>query len=177
MSMMNILKLFKLDLKYYLLLLMPLLLVACDNSNPAVPVTLTGITISPSAVPDGLPIDVTQQFTATGSYSNNSKQDITKTVTLSSSAPAMATIDANGLATGVATGSTNITASLSGITSNTVLLNVINPNLVSLTVTPPSVPPAARMAKRNYPVKNPATVKRSTDKSEPDHQPPNSKTN
>ena len=141
--MMNILKLFKLDLKYYLLLLMPLLLVACDNSNPPAapaPVTLTGITISPAAVPNGLPIDVTQAFTATGTYSNSSKQDITRTVTWSSSAPAMATIDANGAATGVAAGATNITASLSGKTSNTVPLTVIAPNLVSLVVTPASVP-------------------------------------
>ena len=112
--MMNVLKLFKLDFKYYLLMLMPLLLVACDNDNPPAAVTLTDIAISPAAVPDGLPIDVTQAFTATGTYSNSSKQDITKTVTWNSSAPTMATIDANGAATGVALGATSISASLSG---------------------------------------------------------------
>lgn len=135
-------KIFNIQLKYYLLLLIPLMLVdcSCGNDNPEAAVTLTGITISPSAVPDGLPIDVTQQFTATGSYSNNSKQDLTKTVAWSSSVPATATIDANGLATGVATGSANITASQSGVTSNTVALNVINPGLLSLVVTPAAVP-------------------------------------
>ena len=122
------------------LLFLSLLVMACDNSNPAAPVTLTGITISPAAVPDGLPIDVTQAFTATGTYSNNAKQDITKTVTWNTSAPGMATIDASGVATGVAVGSTNITASLSGKTSNTVPLNVINPTLLSLVVTPVSIP-------------------------------------
>ena len=133
-------KLLNTKLKYYLLLIVPLLLVACDNNNPPAAVTLTDIAISPAAVPDGLPIDVTQAFTATGTYSNSSKQDITKTVTWSSSAPAMATIDANGAATGVAAGATNITASLSGKTSNTVPLNVINPTLLSLVVTPATVP-------------------------------------
>ena len=133
-------KLLDTKFKYYLLLLLPLLLVACDNDNPPAAVTLTDIAISPAGVPDGLPIDLTQAFTATGTYSNSSKQDITKTVTWSSSAPAMATIDANGAATGVAAGATNITASLSGKTSNTVPLNVIAPNLVSLVVTPASVP-------------------------------------
>lgn len=122
------------------LLFLSLLVMACDNSNPAAPVALTGITISPAAVPDGLPIDVTQMFTATGTYSNNAKQDVTKTVTWNSSAPGMATIDASGVATGAAVGATNITASLSGKTSNTVPLNVINPTLLSLVVTPATVP-------------------------------------
>lgn len=115
------------------------------SSTPAV--TLTGITVSPAAVPEGLPIDVTQQFTATGSYSDNSKKDLTKSVAWNSSATGMATIDANGLATGVATGASNITASSSGKTSNVVSINVINPTLLSLVVTPTAVPnrlPAGR---------------------------------
>ena len=133
-------KMFSIELKYFLLLILPLLLVACDNNNPPAAVTLTDIAISPAGVPDGLPIDVTQAFTATGTYSNSSKQDITKTVTWSSSAPAMATINSSGVATGVAAGATNITASLTGKTSNTVPLNVINPTLLSLVVTPATVP-------------------------------------
>lgn len=133
-------KLFNTKLKYYLLLVLPLLLVACDNNNPPAAVTLTDIAISPAAAPNGLPIDVTQAFTATGTYSNSSKQDITKTATWNSSTPGMATINSSGVATGVAVGATNITASLSGKTSNTVPLNVINPTLLSLVVTPATVP-------------------------------------
>jgi len=112
----------------------------CSSKSSSPGVALTAIEVSPAAVPDGLPIDVAQTFIATGTYSNNSKQDITKTVAWNSSAPGMATIDANGVATGVAAGSTNITASLSGKTSNTVPLNVINPTLLSLVVTPAAVP-------------------------------------
>ncbi len=41
-----------------------------------------------------------------------------------SSAPAVASVDATGLATGVGAGSSNISASSSGITSNSVVLLV-----------------------------------------------------
>jgi hypothetical protein len=120
------------------------LLAACDSDDdaPPPPVTLTGISISPTAVPDGLPIGVTQQFTATGTYSDNSVQDISTAVIWTSSTPATASVDGNGLATGQAAGTADITASDSGFTSNTVALEVLDQTvtLVSITVAPAVVP-------------------------------------
>ena len=113
--------------------------VGCSSSSSP-GVALTGIEVTPAAVPDGLPVDVEQSFTATGTFSNNTKRDITGEVSWSSSATGVATINASGVATGVAAGSTNITASMTGRTSNTIALNVINPTLLSLSVTPPTVP-------------------------------------
>jgi DNA-binding beta-propeller fold protein YncE len=66
----------------------------------------------------------TQQYTAVGTYLNGSVLDITGSVTWSSSNPAAATIAAGGLATGIAAGSTNISASLNGINSNSAPLTV-----------------------------------------------------
>jgi uncharacterized protein YjdB len=107
-------------------------IVALDVVTP----TLSSISVSPTAVPDGLPVDVTQQFTATGFYTDDSIQDLTTTVIWTSSAPATASVDGNGLATGQAAGTADITASDSGITSNIVALEVINPTLLSINVAP-----------------------------------------
>jgi len=117
------------------------LLAGCsDDPAPPPPVTLSSISISPTSVPDGLPVDLTQQFTATGSYSDGSVQDLSSSVTWDSSVPATASIDGNGLATGQAVGTADITASDSGLTSNSVALEVVNPTLVSLSVAPATVP-------------------------------------
>jgi Bacterial Ig-like domain (group 2) len=62
--------------------------------------------------------DQTVQFHAVGSYQQGSHppttQDITNSVTWSSSAPSVATIDATGLATAVGSGTTTITATGAG---------------------------------------------------------------
>jgi Big-like domain-containing protein len=54
----------------------------------------------------------TQKFTATATYSDGSTDDVTSSVTWASSNTFVATIDSGGLATGVASGSTTISASL-----------------------------------------------------------------
>ena len=67
----------------------------------------------------------TQQFTATGTYSDNTTIDITSSVTWSLSNTGIATISNYGLATAIAAGSTTITAtsgSISGSTTLTVLV-------------------------------------------------------
>jgi len=69
----------------------------------------------------------TQQFTATGTYSDNSTQNLTAQVTWNSSAPAVATISATGLATAVGAGTSTITASLVGVLSNSAILTVTAP--------------------------------------------------
>jgi hypothetical protein len=81
-----------------------------DTAALTVTLALNSIAVTPAiaTIPKGL----TQQYTATGTYSDASTADITSSVTWASSATAVATIDSVGLATGVGDGSTNITAAL-----------------------------------------------------------------
>jgi trimeric autotransporter adhesin len=95
--------------------------------------TLTSIAVTPAS-PAHLKVGATQQFTATGTFSDNSTADISSTVTWASGSTATATISASGLATGVAAGTTQITAATSGVTSPGVTLTVIS--LSSIAVTP-----------------------------------------
>src|SRR5574341_53723 len=69
---------------------------------------LVSITVRPAN--STIAIAVTQQFTATGTNSDATSQDITSSVTWSSSNTGVATINASGLATGVSAGTTTITA-------------------------------------------------------------------
>src|SRR5581483_3656965 len=74
--------------------------------------TLVSIGVSPATASIGP--GATQQFTATGIYSDGSTDDLTTSVTWSSSDPGVATISnlagSQGLATGVGAGSTTIAA-------------------------------------------------------------------
>ena len=54
----------------------------------------------------------TEQFTATGTYSDNSTQNLTSQVTWASATTSVATITATGLATAVGTGTSTISATL-----------------------------------------------------------------
>ena len=63
----------------------------------------------------------TQQFAATGTFSDNSTETLTS-VTWSSSATAVATVSTTGLATSVAAGSTTITAASGSISASTALV-------------------------------------------------------
>ncbi|MGH9515911.1 MAG: beta strand repeat-containing protein [Terriglobales bacterium] len=79
-----------------------------------------------------------QQFVATGTYSDNSTQPITGSVSWSSSKPAVATISdttpTKGLTLGVGAGTTNITATSGSITSNTAVLTVTSASATSLVI-------------------------------------------
>jgi len=87
--------------------------------------TLNSVAVTPNP-PINLAVGSTEQFTATGTYSDNSTKDITSKVTWTSSDTTKATILSNGgLATGVAAGQTNIAAALNGTTSPAVNLTVI----------------------------------------------------
>ena len=86
------------------------------NVTPTVTVTLTSISVTPSTA--SIAVGATQQFTATGTYSNASTANISSTAAWTSATPAAATVSSAGLATGVASGSTTVTASLSGITGS-----------------------------------------------------------
>jgi plastocyanin len=88
--------------------------------QPAVGATLRSIAVSPSNPTIGL--GGTQQFKATGTLSDNSTEDLTSQVTWASASPAVATITSTGgLATGVAAGTSIITASLNGLSASTML--------------------------------------------------------
>ena len=86
---------------------------------------LSSIAVTPNPTPS-LSKDKTQQFTAVGTYSNGTKADITSQVTWASDNTAAATIDKSGLATGIAAGMANITASLNGVTSPAQILVVVS---------------------------------------------------
>ncbi len=98
--------------------------------------TLVSIAVTPASpsIANGL----TQQFTATGTYSDGSTGDITANVTWASATTSVATIASGGLATGVGVGTSNITANKGTITSPAVVLTVTPPKLVSIAVTPSS---------------------------------------
>jgi uncharacterized protein YjdB len=114
------------------------------NQDASGPPPLQSITVSPSSA--STPAGLTQQFTATGHYSDGSTQDLTTSVTWSSSNTSIATISnsagSQGLAMGVTVGGpVTITAAL-GSASGTAQLTVTAPLLVALAVAPanPSVP-------------------------------------
>ena len=79
--------------------------------------TVTSIAISPASA--SFTTGQTQQFTATATYSDGSTGNVTSQVTWTSSNTSVATIDASGLATGVASGSTTISAALNGVSGST----------------------------------------------------------
>lgn len=99
--------------------------------------TIVSLAISPTG-PFILPNN-TQQFSATATFGNSSTGDVTSDVTWTSSSPTIATIDSSGLATGVALGTTTITAKSSNNVSATgVTLTVSNKTVTSVTISPTS---------------------------------------
>jgi plastocyanin len=107
-------------------------------------VTLSSISVTPAN--PSVPTGQTNQFTATGTFSDNSTQDLTNQVNWTSSNTAVATIStaagSQGLATAVATGTTTISATDGGITGSTVMTVVTPAVLQSIAITPanPSIP-------------------------------------
>ena len=96
---------------------------------------LSSIAVSPAS-PNNLAIGATQNFTAIGTFADGSLMNITSQVTWSSTVPGITTIATGGTATGVKSGTVNITAAMAGITSHPVALTVIS--LASITIVPSS---------------------------------------
>ncbi|HUM06762.1 MAG TPA: Ig-like domain-containing protein [Terriglobales bacterium] len=98
---------------------------------------LTSITVSPASAQ--IAKDTAQQFTAAGKYNDGTQADVTALVGWSSSQPATATVSSSpgtqGRAFAVASGSSDITASL-GALSSSAALTVTNANLTSVAVAP-----------------------------------------
>ncbi len=89
---------------------------------------LQGIAVTP--VDPTVSVGGTQAFVATGTFSDGDTHDITGQASWSTSPGGVATVGTAGLATGVATGSTRVVATLSGISGGT-----------NLSVTaPPAIP-------------------------------------
>jgi DNA-binding beta-propeller fold protein YncE/urocanate hydratase len=115
---------------------------ALGGVSGSTPLTVTdavlkSITVTPAAgtIPDG----TTEQYVATGIYSDNSTQNLTSAVVWTSSTPATASVSnaagSVGLATGTGAGSTTIEAQLGNVSGST-SLTVTNATLVSIAVTP-----------------------------------------
>jgi Domain of unknown function (DUF4082)/Bacterial Ig-like domain (group 2) len=78
--------------------------------------TLSSISVTPAT--RTLAITETQQLLALATWSNGVVTDVTATVVWESSIPGKATVSSTGLITGVAGGSTSVTATKSGITDD-----------------------------------------------------------
>ena len=117
-----------------LLVLPALLLAACGGSSNT-PLTLTGVSVSPTTA--SLTVGATRQLTVTGTYSDGSTAPVTATSTFSSSAPAVASVSSGGLVTAVAVGSATVTSTYSGKSATTaVTVTAATPTLSSIAITP-----------------------------------------
>lgn len=95
---------------------------------------LLSITVTPATA--SIPKGLTQQFAATGTFSDTSTADLTKIVNWTSGTPAVATVGAiSGLSTSIAVGSTLITAT-SGSVSGTTMLSVTPAIIESISIAP-----------------------------------------
>ena len=123
------------------LILFPLLvlLAGCSGGaylSPSTAAVLSSIAIDPatSSVAAGL----TVAYTATGTFSDGTTQDVTSQASWSSSSTAVATVSSSGVATAVAPGTSTIKASLGSISGNSSLTVTPAPTgtLVSISVAP-----------------------------------------
>ncbi|MBV7599074.1 Ig-like domain-containing protein [Aeromonas sp. sia0103] len=120
-----------------------------DGQSATLSVTVTNATINAGGLtitvpPMTLAAGQTGQLAANGNYSDGSSVDVTASVTWVSSDPAVATVDASGLVTGVAPGTATITGTLGG-QSATLLVTVSNAVLIAggLTIATPPLTLAA----------------------------------
>ena len=116
-----------------------------QGQSASTTLTVTAATLVSIAITPPMPsiaLGTTRQLTATGTYSDNSTQNLSTQVTWASATPSVATISnaagSNGLASSVAAGTSGITAAMGGITSTPLTLTVSAARLVSIAVTPPT---------------------------------------
>jgi hypothetical protein len=114
-------------------------------TSPGVALAVTTaalISVSVTPAPTTLAMGTTQQYVATGTYSDRSTQNLTSIVTWVSDTPSVAAISnaagSNGLATAVGVGHANLSASLGTVTSPANLLTVTAAALVSIQIQAPS---------------------------------------
>ena len=96
---------------------------------------LNSIAVTPASA--SIPLGVLQQFTATGTFSDGTTQDISTTVTWSSSDIRLASITVGGVAAAGSLGTVTITAASGSVTGST-SLNINAANLSSIAILPGS---------------------------------------
>jgi uncharacterized protein YjdB len=113
--------------------------ISASTTVTVTPAELISIAVTPAS--PNITTGYQQQFTATGTYSDNSSQNVTTSVTWSSSNTSVATISnvagSNGLASALGSGSATITATAGGISGSTIV-TVTPAVLISIAVTPAS---------------------------------------
>ena len=97
------------------------------------PAALLGIAVSPN--PSSLPVGESEQLTATGSFSDGTVQNLTQSVTWSSSALAVASVSPAGSVLANATGTATISAT-SGSVASSASLTVTPAVVVGLNIVP-----------------------------------------
>jgi trimeric autotransporter adhesin len=95
--------------------------------------TATSLAIAPTNA--SLPLDVSQQFKATATFSDGTSQDVTDVVSWSSQNSSIATITVSGLVTAKKLGTTNIAATFES-TSDSTSLTVDASDLKSISIQP-----------------------------------------
>jgi trimeric autotransporter adhesin len=116
-------------------LVIALLLSSCGSGFFPSSTEITAITLSPTSAI--ITPTTTQQFTATATFGNNTSGDVTSQVTWTSSSPSFATVNSSGLVTGVALGSTTITAKSNNSSATaTAPVTVSSKTIVSIAITP-----------------------------------------
>ncbi len=106
---------------------------ASSATIPRPTLHLTNITVSPGN--DSIPAGESQQFAATGKFSDGTSRDLTASVTWTSSAPATISVNSSGLAKANGPGTANISATSGNIGGST-SVTVSTADLVSLVIAP-----------------------------------------
>ena len=111
---------------------------AVGNISATITLTVNGSLVSISLSPNtsSLAAGATQQFKATGTYSDGASEDITMLVAWSSSANGVAAISHTGLLTAVAAGQAKIDASLNAMNASETVS--VTDNLVSISIVSPA---------------------------------------
>jgi N-acetylneuraminic acid mutarotase len=105
---------------------------ATTNVNVA-SAALVSIAIGPASAT--IAVGTSQQYQATGTYSDGSTQNVTGFVAWSSATTTVATINSTGLVLSISQGSTTVTANFEAISAS-VPLTIGSPSLISLSITP-----------------------------------------
>jgi hypothetical protein len=105
------------------------------GSNPVSAATLTHFTVTPAG--QSAPKGLTQKFTATGFYNDNSTQDISSRVRWTCSNDNLATVDATGLLTTKETGVVTVTAQeMSTLMKESVTFTITDAVMTGIEISP-----------------------------------------
>lgn len=108
-------------------------------TSPAVHINVTAVTLGTiqiSATQLEMLHDTRQQLTAKGHYDDGTQVDVTRTVSWHSTDGTVLSVDAQGLATAISAGESQISASKDGITSNHLAVKVAAATLSAIEITP-----------------------------------------